>query len=325
MACGFSVRRGVKGELELSIILLSLRDRIRSWLVGEAIVKLLFSSTFLETSFQPGSMPQPLVRTWCWKWLWCGGPCHKGQADCYTAASVMNHKVMITADGVPKLGLEYTVGIVFQPQAVDDHLTKCSYQFDGAAFNKLNGGCGCGAPAGCNRTDNAFTNKCPETGKDMTPECPSVTRCGCDENLQDYPGTCFWRGAAFYSSATPKVPPNLTAGTGDGLRKMMQQRIKNQDGRKTPNGIPLLEYWNEATLDGKVLKAMLNVNPAAAVAAFMYQKGNSIAKGAAKKMSEDLNIEYGSKLPVVAMDLTSKLADAGPFSVEETDLEAIYL
>mmetsp|Transcript_90057 Transcript_90057/g.268655 ORF Transcript_90057/g.268655 Transcript_90057/m.268655 type:complete len:370 (+) Transcript_90057:50-1159(+) len=261
-------------------------------------------------------------------WFFCTQKCFNGQPDCYVAASLINHRVMLH-DKVHTVAmpLNYPVGIVFQPSAVERHITRCAWQFDGAAFNRLNGGCGPGAPSrDCGKPGTAFANVCPSTGKaaDKPAECPEIEVESCRAKPGSrYPNTCFWKGPAFYSSATPGAPYNLTEGFSE-IREMMKQRTSDQSG-KTMDGIPLLQYWDELTVDGKILEVMLTNNLAAAIAAVMYQRGNAQAIGYAQQYVEALEKDYGQKVHIVALDMNMRIGGGtpGPFSAPEEQLRVV--
>lgn len=254
------------------------------------------------------------------KWFYCTQKCYRGQPDCYVAASLLNHRVMIhPGTNFVAMPLNYTVGVVFQPSAIQHNLTKCSWQFDGAAFNRLNGGCGCGMPSHtCGTVGTAFSNICPETGEPANGDCPSVSRCACDSGQTHYPQTCFWKGPAFNSSATPGLPHDAVQNSPDQLRSMMAQRVRGQNGT-TMDGIPLRGYWNEVTIDGKILETMLSMNPNLAIAAFVYEQGNPQARLWAEEFNNQLEADYGHKVMVVGLDTRMNVAAAneGPFVAPE--------
>lgn len=271
------------------------------------------------------------------KWLWCGGACHNGQPDCYVAASVLNHKVMLRVDGADHYVAQtasYPVGIIFQPKAIAEWVTKCSWEFDGAAFGNTNGGCGNNpGTVDCKQPNAPYYDVCPETKKPVADDysCPTVTRLDCTgpDGIVAYPKTCYWKGAAFYSNAAPNAtlhPPNITTGDDAGIRKMLTQRLVNQlkvpatlptrspPTQKGGKTIPLLEYWNEITTDGKAMMGVLAKAPKAVVAAMMYQKGVKQHHDAAVELSELFEKEWGTKVPVVALDFNTKvgLGEDGP-------------
>merc|ERR1712151_1143402 len=155
------------------------------------------------------------------------------------------------------------------------------------------GGCGntpaIKNPQDCNDPLAPYYDICPDTNKSVAEDytCPTVTRLDCTINPAVYPATCYWKGAAFYSDATPDAslhPPNFTQGTSAGIHRMLKQRLAQQGkgDKTTPDGIPLLTYWNEITMDGKILKAMLKHSPKSAVAGMIYKKGSAQAYGFAK-------------------------------------------
>jgi len=270
------------------------------------------------------------------KWMYCGTGCYKGQADCYVAGSLLNHKVMLCQNtstntpkcpmqGAPSMPMNYPVGVVFQPNAVATQITKCSWDFDGAAFNNVNGGCGSPSTeqGSCNASHTAYSGLCPDTGKPIVEnyDCPTLQRQDCTLTTQkkNYPNACYHIGPAYYSDTRPgydKFPPNLTAGTDAGLRLMVKQRIKYQGTgpEKTPSGISLMQYWDEITMDGKVIQGMLHWQPKAVIAAFVYMKGSTLGKGFADGMNDLLMKDWGVKVPIVTMDVHTPVAGtSGPF------------
>merc|ERR1711920_813222 len=151
--------------------------------------------------------------------------------------------------------------------------------------------------------------------------CPEVLQADCASKSHDE--LCYWRGPAFYSDARPTkygdYPPNLTQGDSAGLRLTVKQRLKSQNSTDTMSGWPSLQYWNEVTIDGKVLGAVLKTSPQAAVAAIMYVKGDTTAKGWAHSFNADLKKEWNFMVPIVAMNLAADMrASGGPFSVAES-------
>merc|ERR1712048_1513056 len=108
-----------------------------------------------------------------------------------------------------------------------------------------------------------------------------------------------------------------------GLREMLKQRVEDQgtvaENRTTPDGIPLVQYWNEVTIDGKILRAMLKWTPEAAIAGFMYYKGDQQAHGWAKQYNEQLKKDWDITVPIIAMDINKPFnGTAGPFAMPET-------
>merc|ERR1712087_265911 len=124
------------------------------------------------------------------------------------------------------------------------------------------------------------------------------------------------KGPAFNSSASPGVPHASRQDTVSQLRKMLAQRLSDQSGR-TMDGIPLQGYWNEVTIDGKVLESMLSMNVSLAVAAFVYEKGNPQARQWAEQFNDQLDADYGQKAMIVGLDSDMNITNGcvGPFVV----------
>lgn len=234
--------------------------------------------------------------------LYCGDfpgslktQCYKGQADCRTSSSLYNKRMMIDRrfDGV-MITMSRTTGVIFNTSMVQTKLGKCSYQFDGASFNRLNGGCGCGSPgmANCSDHRSAFYDLDPATytsgdmsatgGKLCTDESTAVSSCNC-ENVQDKPTRpeqvqCYWDGVALYKDHKQ-----------DQTRKMIAQRIQNEG-----DAYDLLSAWNEIVVDNHVLNQELERDPAPAIPAMLYVKnpdGNVAATQIAKRTATQMAAE----------------------------------
>jgi len=102
---------------------------------------------------------------------------------------------------------------------------------------------------------------------------------------------------------------------------MLAQRISDQSGR-TMDGIPLQGYWDEVTIDGKILESMLRVNVSLAIAAFVYEKGNSQARLWAEQFNEQLETDYGQKVMIIGLDADMNITDncSGPFVFPESSI-----
>jgi len=259
------------------------------------------------------------------QWFFCNGKCFKGQPDCYTASALINHKIMITKDSKLKLVMDDPVYIIFKPEAAEKHIIKCAYQYDGAAFNKRNGGCGMGGPNVCTDPTSAYMDQCPDDktkhgGKD----CPTDMESWCGTKTVDYPSTCFWKGPAFDSPAWPdaKPDPNPLPDNQIELRKMMNQRIKSQSQDKHTNDklYTLTEYWNEITMDGRIIQRYLDKDPTEMIAAFGYYKGNKAAQAFAQQFNDDLKKKHGKSVPIVTIDMVTPVTSGkGPFGTVAED------
>merc|ERR1712217_468428 len=193
----------------------------------------------------------------------------------------------------------------------------------------MGGGCSSGSlPDNCTEGSTAaYWDKCPDTGEFIHPanDCPSLKQGDC---TSEHPAElCYWRGPAYDSDARPTkyfpdAEPNLNGGASDGLRKMVKQRIASQhEGQniKDKPEWPTFEYWNEVTIDGKVLDYVLRSSPQAAVAGIMYFKGDKDAHTWARQYNDALKKTWNFEVPIIAMNVAEDMREkGGPFSVEET-------
>jgi len=257
-------------------------------------------------------------------WYHCTGKCHAGQPDCYTAGTLVNNK-MVVKDNKFKAPMDRGVFVIIQPYAAEHVVTKCAYQYDGAGFVKLNGGCGQGAPGPptCDNPHNAFTNLCPEDHSKHAnaDDCPSVLTAWCGQKEVDYPETCCWKGPAWYSPTYGGAKANISRlDTENEIRKMVKQRLKTQtkDGAATQCGeFKCTEFWTEMTMDGRLIDALMNQHPSDVIAAFAYYKGNTVLHNLAKKYNEQLNNEHGARVPILSIDLDMNVENQGPFGLAD--------
>merc|ERR1719498_2119087 len=97
------------------------------------------------------------------------------------SAALYNHK-MIRKPGrhkIPMMGLKRTVGYVFNQTMVETNFSKCSYIFDGATQNRLNGGCALGGGMDCSQKNAAYYNICPSTQRKCTANDEWVKKAEC--------------------------------------------------------------------------------------------------------------------------------------------------
>lgn len=265
-------------------------------------------------------------------WFYCTTECFRGQPDCLVTASLLNSVNMynnVTLTAAMPMG--YKVGIVFQPKVIEERIMKCSWAYDGGTFNRLNGGCGCGwGPANC--TDpmaTAFGNLCPTTGEPaIAGQCPQVDRCACDNVETTYPEMCYWKGPAYYNNASSDAPPNMTVDNNapNQLRNMMEHRLRVQDNNNTilDNVTSMKTYWNEITIDGKLMAELMKQSLSDVIAAIVYQKGDVQAQGWSVDFNVYLNDNFGGFVPVVALDTSVQVtASEGPFYPEESKEELV--
>lgn len=90
--------------------------------------------------------------------------------------------------------------------------------------------------------------------------------------------------------------------------------MKYNNGTDTGDKVPKIQMWNEVVLDLRLFTRGLTDDPVSVVDAFVYAKGNMVAKGDATKMRDEfvklLNIK--GEIPIIAMD-TSPAGVHGPF------------
>jgi len=244
-----------------------------------------------------------------------GADCYQGHADCRFSASLYNHKMMLDrkSNGV-KITMSRVAGIVFNQSLVEKTIGKCSYMFDGASFNRYNGACGCGAASfDCDNPNSAFGNVCPSTGKICEVQDKEVARCSCEimpePNRSDVT-QCYWKGAG--------MDGHLVRSDGDQTRKMVQARLRHQDGS---DGNDRLEYWNEVVVDEHLLLEQLRADPVPVIPAFVYVKGNHAGIQYARQMRDDYALQFAvtAEIPLIAIDPHVKVTDAdGPFVFEKS-------
>jgi hypothetical protein len=141
----------------------------------------------------------------------------------------------------------------------------------------------------------------------------------CGTKEVNYPGTCYWRGPAFSSPAGPGARPITDfSDKPNELRDMMLQRIKSEVQGSTFDGIPLMEYWDEITMDGRVIDHYIK-NPTDVIAAFGYVKGKHWAESDAYKFRDHYYKKYGTSIPVLAFDTNWVIGTPnGPFALPTT-------
>jgi len=251
------------------------------------------------------------------EWYYCTGECYNGQPDCYVAAALLNHNIIKTVNNTiaSQFVDRYPVLIILQPKTTIEMLTKCAWQYDGAAFLRQNGGCGRGGSADCNDPLSGYNDKCPSNQEAWADgNCQETLNEWCGTNKVNYPQTCYWKGPAFSSPAGPGAQPMTDfSGEPNELREMMLQRCETQVEGSTGDNIPLREYWNEITMDGKVIDQLMKKKPSDVIAAFGYVKGSG-ANGDAYKFQEHYKTD-DQTIPVLEFDTTTWVIDTpdGPF------------
>lgn len=254
--------------------------------------------------------------------FYCGVPCYNGNADCRVSTAIFNHRVLISNETntivLPTVNAALS-GIFFNQTAVETKLAKCSYQFDGATFNRLNGGCGCGAgPMDCDDPACAYNNQDPESGDTATGTSPHVSRCWC-EDPRHYDATktneeqCYWKGPAFYMADGVSQ---------DQTRQMLAQRVANSEGVDDVGGGQTRvknEYWDEIVLDGNVLQDELTRDAVSTIPAMVYAKGDANGRARAQEMAQTMMEMYSlpSPVPLIAIDAEKDVSTGGPFVFED--------
>lgn len=264
--------------------------------------------------------------------FYCHTPCYQGHSDCLVSTSVYNHMLQLK-DNHPRITMGKASGILFNSTGVHNTFGKCSYMFDGATFNRINGGCGCGAggAADCKDPMSAYYNKDPHTKENATGTSQGVEHCYCEEkadHLEPWPITlpsqtqCFWKGPAFY-------PPD--GKSPDQTRNMIKQRLSDTVTKGYPvdycgGGQELDPCWNEVLLDGSIVLDAVQTDPATAIAGVVYIKGNAGGKSDAQKLAKAYkeNFNMAWDVPIIAVDSNMDVTQPGiegPFLVEAADEE----
>lgn len=254
--------------------------------------------------------------------FYCDMGCFNGNADCRVSTTIYNHRVLVVQEtntiAIPTVNSAGS-GMFFNQTAIQTKLAKCSYQFDGATFNRLNGGCGCGAGAmTCNDPSSAYSNIDQESGGPATGTSPHVTRCSC-EDPRHFDAThtnqeqCYWKGPSFY------MPDGTSE---DGTRKMLAQRVSNSEGVDDLGHGKIRvknEYWNEIVLDGHKLLEELQRDAVGTIPAMVYVKGSAHGKEQAVAMAVAMQSQYNlpAPVPVIAIDLEKDVRTGGPFVFED--------
>jgi len=206
------------------------------------------------------------------------------------------------------MAMNRVAGIVLNQTRVEASLSKCSYMFDGASFNRFHNACGCGSlTTNCNDPTSAFGNICPSSGNTCSPLDKEVSSCSCaNMPLPDRSDAsqCYFEGPAF------------DVGAENQLRTMLKERIRRQDGSDAHDR---LEYWNEVVIDENILIKQLADDPAPAVPAFTYVKSNPAGLIYARRMRDYFVQQYSvpGETPLIAIDDVMTVTNAkGPFFVE---------
>jgi len=192
-------------------------------------------------------------------------------------------------------------------------LAKCSYAWDGATMNKVNGACGCGqgptGPGTCDATkhpESSYFNKVPpEYTETSNGDSINVKRCWCQQYRGDKPadGTghqCFFKGVAF----------DTTKGkdSEDETHAMLDWRVDHTGENSGSSYGPAVLVWNEMVLDGARMQEALKQDPAGTIVAAVYsgkdEWSKKLKKKAAQKMARDMRKKYklSAPIPVIQLD-----------------------
>jgi len=226
--------------------------------------------------------------------------CFNGMSDCKMSASLINHKMMLSATtGKINVGLSRATGYIFNQTLVESKYAKCAYIWDGASNNKYNQGCGDGAPGNdCSDKGTAYYNICPSTGKVCTADDDEVKRNFCKTAGGDIaiPTThdghvqCAFPGPAINYHGQDGWTPSTTSY----LRDMANWRAKFSSGKDASG--PNIEKWNEIDLDERLV-------PKEAIIAFVYVKSRApIANYEVNDMQAEYEEDSGVTVPIVGID-----------------------
>jgi len=218
-----------------------------------------------------------------------------------------------------KITMDRCSGIVFNQSLVQTSMGKCSFQFDGASFNRYNGACGCSSvTTDCDNEESAYGNVCPSTGKTCKVTDKEIANCACDIKDEEPTETtdlqCYWKGAGFDGGNVQWSE--------DQTRKMVLQRLRHQEeSNDDPND--KLEYWNEVVIDEHIMLDHLRQDSAPVISAFVYVKGCPGGVAAAQEMRKDYTSQFKVPvtIPIVAVDNEVDVSTAdGPFFVENAEV-----
>jgi len=233
--------------------------------------------------------------------------CSQGRCDCRFSAALYNHLMLITEGYTLMDILKRRTAIVFNQTLVENYLSRCFYVWDGATNNKYNVGCGLGGPADCSSPNSAFQNICPSTNKTCTAADAESKGGLCQQFGGEHPTPaahsgnyqCAFPGPALDYHKQQDWKPNNTR---EFLREMLIFRTKNQEGMD--EGTLKTKMWNEVVMDVRLLMPLIWEDPALVIPAFVYWKGDPIAKANAITMRNEfctLN-QLKQKIPVLALD-----------------------
>lgn len=226
--------------------------------------------------------------------------CYAGFADCRLSASLYNHKMIVDNETHKiMLGLNKKNGYVLNQTRVEAALGKCSYIWDGASQNRLNRGCGLGAPTmSCADHRAAFYNICPSTGQTCSEYADEVRHAFCTMYGGQVPissdphyNPCVFPGPAIDWHDQAAYYPH-----GSYLRDMANARA----ARNGEN----MGKWNEVVVDDTLMMHDISIDASQVITAFIYAKsGLPASRANAEKMRDGFcKINNVSPIPVIEVD-----------------------
>lgn len=271
----------------------------------------------------PGSQQPWLSNLFCAPVL--GTQCFQGRSDCALSSLIINHKIMIDTEKHAPLSYSgYPVGYILDQEAVETHIGKCVYAFDGASNNRYNRKCGNGASNDCNNPRAAFYNVC---GQDMH-TCRREDRevnavmCSCDEDWcssdpsqygnfnppnERASGQCFWEMPAL-------IADDVT--TTNHLRDMLRHRLGRQEANNWD--AEFCRENNELVIDVELMLAAIADDPARVIRAFVYVDGyKERAETMRDGFHDHFNMGDRPRIPVIKLDHEQDFrSSGGPFHCE---------
>lgn len=249
--------------------------------------------------------------------VYCHETCYSGWADCRVSGSVYNPKQIVdeTTNGISWYFTgtathgDY-LGYWVNQTLIKEKLGKCAYTFDGGTDNKYNMGCGMHAPCKSNSCDDqscAFAGLDPATDFTTYINGDSEAVTGIVSPTCTDPGTCAYRGPAFYKE---------TGYVADETFQAWKWRADYSSGH----------LMNELVLDGEVMKRELQYDAAAVIPAIVYASsfpgGAAEGKAAALDMAQKFATEWNmaTPVPVIKIDLSVDVTSGGnPFVFDDTE------
>lgn len=269
--------------------------------------------------------------------LFCNGyvdtGCFNGYADCRMSATVINHKMMISAlDTGYKVAplMARGIGFVFNQTLTENYFGKCTYLYDGATALNVNQGCGASAPvpASCDNPHSAFYNMCTSDGGKTYHHCtatdPEIVGKKCAPYGTITPPqyrytaeTCFYEMPALI--VPHDDPSSFIPSDTNHLRDAMKQRVLNDDASHGQT-----QEWNEVVIDERLLIPQIEHDPTHTIVAFVYVTGSSMGPETgleyATRMRDRFQEKYGvhgvGDIPVLELDgIDDFTQSGGPFKL----------